>query len=132
MNTTTYYQIIEIVLGILFLHWYCDFSLQTPWQAENKSKNNLALLSHVATYTLGMFLGLLLFFGDQFKFENIFFYSIANGFVHFCIDYTTSRVTSSLYKQQKVHDFFVVIGFDQFMHNGCLLASVPILFVNIL
>lgn len=35
---------------------------------------------------------------------------------HTIIDYSTSRITSKLYKENKIRSFFDVIGFDQYLH----------------
>jgi len=36
--------------------------------------------------------------------------------LHFFTDYVTSRASSLLWKEGKVHDFFVTIGADQMIH----------------
>ena len=40
---------------------------------------------------------------------------------HWLTDYFTSRLTSKLYKEERYHDFFVMIGFDQVLHYTQLL-----------
>lgn len=102
-------------------HWIADFVCQTHWQATNKSKNWMALSSHVAIYTAIMtvfFVALvppsvqavLLFVGVTFA-------------SHFMTDAITSRITSYLWAKQKVHDFFVVVGFDQLIHLSTIMAT---------
>ena len=48
---------------------------------------------------------------------------LCNTVAHFFTDYLTSRVTSSLYKENKIHEFFAVIGFDQFIHIATLCGT---------
>ena len=109
------------LLLILFTHWVADFVAQSDWMAQNKSKSHYALSAHVLTYTLILFLGSL-FISTH---DIVLFYSWAvfNGLAHYGIDYITSRISSKLYSEGKIHEFFVVIGFDQFLHTATLLLS---------
>jgi len=109
------------ILIILFTHWVADFVAQSNWMAQNKSKSHYALYSHVLTYTLILFIGSLFISTN----DIVLFYcwAIFNGLVHYGVDYITSRVSSKLYSEGKIHDFFVVIGFDQFLHAATLLLS---------
>lgn len=105
-------------VALLAVHWLADFVLQTHWQASNKSKRLDALGRHVATYTivLGIFAP---FIFDDIGLAMIKFVVI-NGLLHFATDYFTSRWSSKLYAKQDWHNFFVVIGFDQFAHQFTL------------
>ena len=95
---------------VLFTHWAADFVLQSNWMAQGKSKAYLPLLSHVAVYTLVLALIHPL-------------WAIINGILHFLVDYFTSRISSKLYTKGDIHNFFVVIGLDQFIHAITLLAT---------
>jgi hypothetical protein len=88
---------------IMLAHFIGDFVAQTDWQAKNKSKSNKALLSHTSIYTL-----FLMPFG--------FKYALVNGLAHTVIDFFTSRESSKRWANGEVHNFFVVIGFDQYLH----------------
>jgi len=103
--------LIGIVLGV---HFFSDFVLQSDWMAKNKSKSNKALLIHTSVYCLPFFL-----FGWK--------YALVNMVLHTAIDYVTSRITSKLYAQGKVHEFFVVIGFDQYLHAVCLISTIGLM-----
>jgi hypothetical protein len=46
---------------------------------------------------------------------------------HFATDYFTSRWTKSLWEKKEVHDFFVAVGFDQFMHAAQLFYTYALL-----
>jgi len=50
-------------------------------------------------------------------------FALLNGAIHFVVDYNTSRVTSRLWQEKRVHDFFVVVGFDQLLHSITLLGT---------
>lgn len=103
-------------LILLAAHWVADFVCQTHWQATNKSKNNDALGKHVMTYISVMSLPTIWLFG--FSVAGLFL--LVNGACHFATDYFTSRWTSRLYAKQDWHNFFVVIGLDQLIHQGTL------------
>lgn len=106
---------LSTIIMILCLHFVSDFILQSNWMAQNKSKSNLALSTHVLVYSLPfMLIG--------------FWYAIINASLHFIIDYFTSRATSKLWKEEKVHWFFVVIGLDQTLHFICLFSTYVIIF----
>lgn len=117
-----------LVLGILFVHWVGDFVLQTHWMATNKSRNRDALLSHISVYYLTLVLGTgLLFYhsygADSSLWGMLVMWWIINGAAHFAVDFVTSRLTSRLWQREDYHNFFVVVGFDQFLHYACLFAT---------
>lgn len=107
-----------IVIYILFVHYVADFIFQTNWMALNKSKSNLALLSHVATYSVLLFVGLSLYFGLT---SNVFLLVLINGFAHFTTDYITSRMNAYFWTHEKRSYFWWTIGGDQFLHQSTLI-----------
>jgi len=47
----------------------------------------------------------------------------ANAFLHFAVDFFESRIVHWFWDRQDMHNFFVVIGFCQFLHVSLLLAT---------
>ena len=115
-----------IVLTLLFTHWIADFLFQTDEMAINKSKHNGWLFVHVLTYT-SIFLAPLLATRGFTGVGNMYFLGIT-FLCHFITDYFTSRLSSKLWKEDKRHWFFVVIGFDQFSHYLQLLLTYEFVF----
>lgn len=101
------------LLLLATFHWVFDFVLQSNWMATNKSKNNAALSAHVGVYTIGMIVAGLVVFGFS---PAAMAFGLLNGMIHFGVDFCTSRMTSHLWNKKDVHNFFVVIGFDQLLH----------------
>jgi len=114
-------------LVLLVIHWFADFVLQTHWQAQNKSKNNEALARHVGVYTLMLAIASPFIFGMPKDF-NLFIFVALNGVLHFATDYCTSRWSSKLYAKQDWHNFFVIIGLDQLIHQFTLALTMIWLF----
>ena len=119
-----------IAFIIIFIHWVADFVLQTDWQAQNKSKNNYALLSHTSNYSLVWLLPMCLVFGKmkegattEWIFWTTLYFSMITLVVHTITDYFTSRLNSKLWSAGKVHYFFVSVGFDQVLHYGQLFLT---------
>lgn len=108
-------NILSAFLILLLVHWVADFVLQTHWQATNKSKRLDALSYHVANYTLVLGTVAFVLFGVW----GLAFAAV-NGALHFATDFCTSRWTSHLYARQDYHNFFVVIGLDQLIHQYTL------------
>ena len=122
------YQV-DIII-ILFAHFVADFIGQSDWMATNKSKSNAALLAHGAAYFVIMSVVL----GSGFQYVNsqgygsgILLFVFVNTIIHILIDYFTSRATSYLWKEKEVHWFFVVVGFDQFLHAAVLISTMFLL-----
>ena len=124
---------LKIVLGIILIHWFADFVLQTDKQARGKSKNWSDLLSHTGVYSLVWLLVGSFIYLKQFKPYNqahsdmintYWQYWIPRGLLfvlitfvfHTITDYFTSRLNSKLWVKGDIHNFFVSIGFDQVLH----------------
>ena len=124
------------LVELMFLHFFSDFVLQSNWMATNKSKSQKALMIHCTIYGLPF-----LIFGSV----SFVCYLIIT---HYFVDFVTSRITSKLFKEwydyqitdvksgpiktmetamgiepPTLHNFFVVIGFDQFLHFFILMAG---------
>jgi len=110
-------------VALLAVHWVADFALQTHWQASNKSKRLDALAKHVTSYTATLAVTSVFLFGIG----GIPFAAV-NGLLHFGTDYFTSRWSSRLYAKQDWHNFFVVIGFDQLIHQATLATTMWLIF----
>ncbi len=100
------------IVAILFVHWVSDFVFQPHWMGMRKSKETWVLLQHGSRIALGS--TLVAFFLIPPVFALIF--GLVNGICHIFIDAVTSRMTGKLYAKGDMHNFFVVIGFDQFIH----------------
>lgn len=94
-------------IWLVWLHFLGDFILQSDWMALGKSKSSKVLVIHVLVYS-----ACFLPYGLKF--------CIATFALHFVTDFISSRATSWLWKQEKRHWFFVVIGLDQALHLTAL------------
>ena len=101
---------IATVIYLLTLHWVMDFVCQSDRMALNKSKDNKVLVAHCTIYAAPF-----VFFSIRYA---MFLFA-----THFFIDFCTSRYNSYLWKNDRRHDFFVMIGFDQLLHFDALLVG---------
>ena len=126
------------VLGILFMHWVADFVLQTDEQAKGKSTEWKWLLQHTATYSFALLammtftkIGMHLFTDYVVTIDmsyRIAAFVVITFVFHTLTDYYTSRLNSKLYAKGDIHNFFVSIGFDQWLHYAQLFITYMILF----
>lgn len=106
-----------------FCHWLFDFFLQTDEQSKGKSHSFYFLGQHVGVYMLGLFV-MASFTPAINSSPRIFFaWAVFNTMAHFFTDYITSRASSLLWKDGNVHDFFVTVGIDQYIHYFTLFGS---------
>jgi hypothetical protein len=109
-----------LILFLLVIHFIADFICQSHWMATNKSTSNYALLIHVGVYSSVLLISLIAF---QLSITLVLLYVVINGSLHFVTDYVTSRCSSYFYKKQDFHNFFVVIGADQLIHQWTLILT---------
>lgn len=105
---------VRVILSlILIAHFLGDFVLQTDAMAKGKSTSNMWLVKHVYAYSAVLFCGAWIIM----PLSNAWLFAVANGLLHMATDYVTSRLSSKMWQQERVHDFFVVIGADQLIHT---------------
>ena len=121
-----------IIFLFLLIHWIADFIFQNDDEAVNKSKSIKYLLKHTGKY--GLILTLFTyalwyidFFGAQYWYTPLVF-GIIQFITHTTVDYFTSKINSNLWGRGDRHNFFVMIGFDQYIHYLILFGSLWILF----
>lgn len=112
-----------LIIMMIFLHWLADFVCQSDWEAVNKSKNNLALVYHTAKYSVLWFPFMLTVIGGV----PALWFTLITFIAHTATDYVTSRVNARYWVQDKRHEFFVSVGFDQFLHYAQLIITYLIL-----
>ena len=134
---------INLIVILFVLHFLGDFLFQSRWMAENKGKNVLALSLHVLIYSLVLFIGLyscravyreiigsfrpnILSFADQINGNQLLWFVAINFLLHFVTDLTTSQFTRYFWEKNDKHKFFAVIGFDQCVHQICLMITAKI------
>lgn len=116
-------------VALLGGHFVADFVCQSHWMASNKSKDNEALAVHIGVYSCAMLtLALMLFARSWWTLALVLVFIGLNGALHFATDYLTSRWSSKLWAQQRWHDFFVIIGFDQLIHQVTLAVLMALIF----
>lgn len=112
-----------ILLVIFVVHFLADFVFQSSKMATGKSKSLKWLSIHVAVYasvSLLTFAVLAIMYGDALI---AFYWWIINVALHFVTDFFTSKVTSKFWEEKNMRFFFVMIGFDQLIHNICLVTT---------
>lgn len=113
--------IIIFITGHLF-HWIADFVLQSNSMASGKSKNSFILMDHCGLYSLIMTIWFVFFV--SYNTSDWLGFTFLTFSIHFMVDFITSRINSFLWNEKRTHDFFVSVGFDQFIHFSTLILSV--------
>jgi hypothetical protein len=117
---------------LLFLHFIADFICQTDKMALGKSKSFTILFDHVFTYSFVMLFGVYFALWVVLNNEKLDWWYCTSFFTitfitHYFTDALTSRANAYLYDKSR-HWFFVMIGFDQFIHTTTLLLTFQLLF----
>lgn len=119
-----------MIYYLLTLHWFADFVFQTDKMAKGKSTSVRWLILHVLEYFWVIFIGLsFLNPWSPSTMQFAFKFSFVNAGLHMVIDFFTSKLSSHFYKKGAIHNFFVVIGFDQLLHTACLILTFNYLMV---
>ena len=83
--------------------------------AQGKSKNWTDLISHTLTYFFVFYIASILYYfiSDN---RSILWFGPITFVCHTITDYFTSRLNSKLWEKKDIHNFFVSVGFDQWLH----------------
>ena len=111
--------LITAVCCIIVLHFLADFVFQSNDMAMKKSSSNAWLAYHGGVYMLP-FLFMIVFFRDL---ATTALYMLVNGGIHFLVDFFSSRVAREYRRQDRNHEFFLVIGADQAIHMLTLILT---------
>lgn len=118
---------IDTLVLLLFAHFCADFLFQNKWMATNKSKSGYPLFCHIAMYTFILLCFSLFAFNNK---MDAWYFAIFNGVLHYGVDFITSKLSSYMYRNNKMGtnaipniNFWTVIGFDQLLHTVILIYS---------
>jgi hypothetical protein len=101
-----------MIIYLFFLHFLGDFVFQTRKIAENKGCNICYLILHCLFYWATFTLGTMFVLYDKI---------LVLTLTHFIIDFVSSRITKYLWSNNKIHGFWIAVGFDQFLHMTTIL-----------
>lgn len=99
------------LITLLFLHWVADFLLQTDKMAINKSKDPHWLIFHVMVYCVPFFCGFFFF-----AVQPVVTFILITFMCHSFTDLITSNISARFWQKNDRYNFFVIVGFDQFLH----------------
>ncbi len=119
-----------VLLAIFVVHFLADFVFQTSQMATGKSKSLKWLSIHVGVYGLVSLLSMYLVGNSVNSYYLGFSWWLGNVALHFITDFLTSKVTSHFWESKNMRLFFVMIGFDQLIHNVCLIGTYYAVAVN--
>ncbi|MBP7808101.1 MAG: 2TM domain-containing protein [Bacteroidia bacterium] len=113
----------KVLLVIFTVHFLADFVFQSSKMATGKSKSLKWLSIHVGVYGLVSLISMgVLAYVTKDLYWSFVWWGL-NVVLHFFVDYFTSKITSKFWEQKNMRLFFVMIGFDQLLHNLCLIVS---------
>lgn len=121
---------IYVILAIFVVHFLADFVFQTSQMATGKGKSLKWLSVHIGVYGFVSLMSLYMVgkFIDSFYLG--FAWWLGNVALHFITDFITSKITSKFWEAKNYRLFFVMIGFDQLIHNLCLIGTLYAVMVN--
>ncbi len=112
-----------VILLIFVVHFLADFVFQSSKMATGKSKSFKWLSIHVGVYGLvSLISAFIIGFNISDMRWALIWWGINVG-LHFVVDFFTSKITSRFWEQKNMRLFFVMIGFDQLLHNLCLITT---------
>lgn len=112
----------KIILIILILHYIADQLLQHPTITKHKDTHTLALLGHIGTWGISMWLLTMIF---CYKLQNLemmkwFLFVMV---IHFIIEWPLGRLSSSLLHKKKYAGYNAVNLFEALLMNIVLILS---------
>lgn len=121
---------IYVILAIFVVHFLADFVFQTSQMATGKSKSLKWLSIHIGVYGVVSLISLYIVSSFIDSYYLGFAWWIGNVAMHFITDFITSKITSKFWEEKNYRLFFVMIGFDQLIHNLCLIGTLYAMMVS--
>jgi hypothetical protein len=123
-------EVMDIFLFLMLLmlgHWIGDFVLQSDRIALGKSEQAHILAEHCLVYSGVMGLYLFLIGAGNIPIVMLGMFYLWMFFTHFAIDFVTARANKKLWMNNQRHWFFVMVGFDQFLHMCTILIYIKMM-----
>lgn len=129
-----------VLVSFLLGHWVGDFVLQKNKLKLGKTKSKLEkakkvakhLVKHTFDYTsvLTAIVLVLALFNQLggYSLKHFVLFYIITYITHFIVDFSISMVNMGYLEKNKRHDYFVAIGFDQFLHIVILAITLQIIY----
>lgn len=110
MNSPEY--TIALISFLTLKHFFADFPLQSDWMISQKGYyGKLGGIVHAGIHGIFSFLILLLFAPQV-----AFLFGLTDAIVHYHIDYIKMRVGRMNKYTTSDKEFWMLIGFDQYLH----------------
>lgn len=118
-------QDLLLIIIVMGFHFVFDFVLQSDEDSKNKYWSLHHLNNHVTTYALGLLLCSAVlracgYFDDAVQ---AFLWFLCNAGFHWSTDYVTSRINHHYISKNEIHNFFVSVGADQYIHYTTLFTT---------
>ncbi len=134
MTPSPDFKMIYCLIWLLFVHVIADFVLQRHEISINKHNNLIYLCTHAFEYAMILLIGASLLVLIQprhfvdIMISRLYVFVAVNAITHLMIDFCTSKLCHMFYAKQDLHNHYVVIGFDQFLHQSIIIITASTLF----
>ena len=113
----------QLIVSLLACHTIWDFSMQSRWMGNNKSKELKPLAAHVLVYGFGLLLWSAFVMNGVWSAQTTIYFISLNMGLHFVTDFFTSKLSRHYFETGQESSFWNTIGIDQWIHAATLIYT---------